>query len=56
MAKSLELMIGTGVLAAGLTGLIYAMPLVSNGIAAKSVVFSESDVPATSGSIAPMLQ
>lgn len=53
MARSLELMIGAGMLAAGLTGLIYAMPLISSSVAAKNVVFGESDVPATPSSIAP---
>jgi len=34
-------------LAAGLAGLIYALPIISNAVAAKGLVFKESDVPAT---------
>ena len=40
-------------LVAAVVGLIYAMPIMSNLVAAKSLVFKESDVPATPSSVAP---
>lgn len=42
-------------LAADLAGLIYALPIISNTVAAKGLVFKESDVPATPGTIGPYI-
>ena len=42
-------------LAAGLAGLIYALPIISNAVAAKGLVFKESDVPATPSTIGPYI-
>ena len=47
--------IGIGMLAAGLMGLIYALPIISNAVAAKGLVFKESDVPATPGTVGPYI-
>lgn len=52
MARSLELMIGAGMLAAGLTGLIYAMPLISSSVSAKT---SYSASPMSLQPTAPLL-
>lgn len=53
MVKSLRSVAGLGIIAAGVIGLAYALPMISNIVAAKSVVFKESDVPATPNSIIP---
>jgi hypothetical protein len=53
MARQIKSVIGVSMLVAAVVGLIYAMPTMSNMVAAKSLVFKESDVPATPSSIAP---
>jgi hypothetical protein len=45
--------IGIGMRAAGIVGLIYALPIISNAVAAKGLVFKESDVPVTPNTIGP---
>jgi hypothetical protein len=53
MAKPIKSIIGASMLVAAVVGLVYAMPIMSNMVAAKSLVFKESDVPPTPSSITP---
>ena len=55
MPKVKKSIVGIGMLAAGLAGLIYALPIISNAVAAKGLVFKESDVPATPTTLGPYI-
>jgi hypothetical protein len=45
MAISSKLAIGAVLVAIGLAGLVYSLPVVSNAAASKATVYQESDVP-----------
>ena len=53
MVRLIKSIIGASMLVAAVVGVIYAMPIMSDMVAAKSLVLKESDVPATPNSIAP---
>lgn len=53
MARPIKSVVGASMLVAAVIGMVYAMPIMSNMVAAKSFVLKESDVPATPSSIAP---
>lgn len=55
MRISAKLGIGVALVAAGLAGLVYTMPIISNELSSEGPVYREADVPAYSSSMTPFI-